>query len=183
MTTVVKIINWQLSPYLRETVDLLPNDIMTVFSEDNDSDILTAALNNISQTNPNIYSQDKHIFSKDLNTLSIYPTVFAISVGGRYFGHVYTWVSKSSTNVVGLNAIESEKIIECLLSAVENSSEEKYIRIIQPIKHISEILLKRGYKLIKTVKDSKLIFDTKLIGNTPLMKNMLFRENDYIFYQ
>lgn len=180
MSTNVKIINWQLSPYTRGIVNLLPDDITTAFTEDTDSDMLTAALDIIWRMNPSVYSQDEHIFSKDLNTLAIYPIVTLITIGGKYFGHVYSWSNDNITNVIGLNVITSDKIINYLLDAIEISSKDKYIRIIQPVYDIVNVLIERGYRLVKLTGDSKLIFDSKLIGNTPLMKNLLFRENDYI---
>ena len=174
MTARVKIITWEITPYSPET------SITDKFEEGMDPAILTASLHNIVQTTDRNYSQDMHLFSKDLATLTIYPTVFLVMVSGNYFGHVYLWRTEHSTNVLGLNTINSSNVVEVLLKSIQDHLETKYLRIIQPTPDIVEILVKHGYRLAKLLDDNNLIFNANLIGSTPLMKNLLLRENDYV---
>ncbi|CAH6418436.1 Hypothetical protein HVR_LOCUS151 [uncultured virus] len=148
--------------------------------------------------------RDQLIFQKNINELAQYPNVFVLVVNGLYSGHIYAWNvtagSSQVTNVIGIRSsllqlfadqcgLRQRGVAPIFMNAIKewatitNKSKTAYVRIIQPISPMPDILKGCGFTMMKPMKyidDTKWLFDDLSLGNIPLTQGLIFRDYDYI---
>ena len=155
-----------------------------------------------------VFFRDNLLFRANLNDLGQYPNVFIVTVGGLYAGHVYAWTVDMGvsrvTNVIGIRSsflqimldqcgLKQRGIAPMFLNAIlqwaididlkENHQKDHYIRFLQPIGNMVDIITKCGFSNTKHLRNSenhKWLYDNLSLGNTPLTTGLIFREYDYI---
>jgi hypothetical protein len=156
-----------------------------------------------------VYLRDNLLFSENINDLRIYPNVFVLIVNGIYAGHIYAWIidgkgepgtegiSYKITNVIGIRnsilqllvdscGLRQSSVAPIFFNAIHIWSAEQgsnYIRVLQPIGPMPNLLIKCGFIMTKPLRNKsefRWLFDNNSIGDTSLASMLIFREHDYI---
>lgn len=151
-----------------------------------------------------VLTRDQLLFQNNINELALYPNVFVLTVNGMYAGHIYAWNVDMGTyrvtNVIGIRSsliqilidkcgLRQRGITATFINAIRswadenNSGKDYYMRVIQPVGSVPNILKSLGFSLAKTLinmENTKWLFDNLSLGNIPLIQGLVFREYDYI---
>jgi len=156
-----------------------------------------------------VYLRDNLLFSDNINELGVYPNVLVLVINGLYAGHVYAWNISSKgehgtegniyqvINVIGIRTslfqllidqceLRQKSITSIFFDAIHKwaiSKGSNYIRALQPIGPLPNLLTRCGFIMTKSLRNDekyKWLFDNNSIGDTSLGRMLVFREYDYI---
>lgn len=104
-------------------------------------------------------------------------------VAPMFFSSIHRWAAEGGSLILGVNSWRVSQLRESSATLEIDNPIDHYIRVLQPIGPMPDILKNCGFVMVKPFRNNervKWLLDNATIGSIPLTTGLIFRDYDYI---